>query len=209
MINGTLTECEQEVLAQLGSEYGIEGRLARIEHACVVILDKAGLPTKCGNYECDTTGNWRAVGSTEPKLLGARLRTDRPWTIAQRRGFSIDSLVGFASRMVLDIAEIRHGREHQKHDDVALGMYFLGVKYEASRIKEQHGTNSRPIKPARTRDRDIGLAREFIQRKSAGTNLSDSALKQDIGAKQSRPLKRSSSIEAIDRGLQVLSGGRA
>jgi hypothetical protein len=60
-------------------------------------------------------------------------------------------------------------------------------------------------KPGATLERDIKMAREF-QRRKPSAGMSDTALKIDIGRKQRPQLKKSASIEAINRGLKKLSG---
>jgi hypothetical protein len=52
-------------------------------------------------------------------------------------------------------------------------------------------------------DRDVEMALEYCRRQKKGINLSPTALKMEVGSRWK--LKRSASIEAIERGLKKLS----
>jgi hypothetical protein len=60
-------------------------------------------------------------------------------------------------------------------------------------------------KSAATAKRDTALAREF-QARRPNSGLSPTALKTEIGEQHN--LKRSAAIDAIDRGLKIVSGKR-
>jgi len=167
------------------SEQTLAGRLAAIECDSIATLSVAGLPTGPAAYECGFAND--------------------PWAIVKHRGFAPDSKEGFAARMLGHIIFVRENLEDGDHERAAMLMFFLGVIWSASSIKERHGSNSRPKEPARKKDRDVEMAREFQRRRDIGTQQSASALKADIGAKQTRPLRRSSAIAAINRGLKILS----
>jgi hypothetical protein len=53
-------------------------------------------------------------------------------------------------------------------------------------------------------NRNRQMAKEFIRKKNLSTGLSDTKLMAAIGKNQDKPLGRSASIEAINRGLRAL-----
>ena len=165
-----------------------DGRLRAIELACVDVLAAAGLPTGFG---------------VENGLVA-----NEPWPILKRRGYAPDSREGFAAKMIGDIHWLRHCLAKGDHDRAMMFMFYLGVKWSASGIKERHANKSHPVGPRRGQARDVGLAQEF-QRRSAGSGMSATALKADVGRRAVPPLRRSAAIDAIDRGLKILSGERA
>ena len=177
---------DNEVFERMVAEQTLSGRLAAIEEECISVLVAANLPTGPSAYE--------------------RGFANHPWEILKHRGFAPDSREGFAARLVGDIIFIRDNLQRGDFERAAMLMFFLGVTWSASRIKGQHGKKSRPIATGRKQGRDIDLAREFLRRREAGTFLSDSALKAEIGARLPKPLSRSSAIGAVDRGLKILSG---
>jgi len=182
-----MTAEERAVFDELNDQHTVTGRLKFIERQCIEILEEAGLPTGPSWYE--------------------RGFANVPWPVARERGFAPDSREGFATKMLADVWSVRECLKRGEHEEVAMTMFFLGYKWAASGIKKRHGSKSRPLQSWRNRDRDIAMAREFLRRRPQETFLSDSALKAHIGAKlKPKPLRRNSAIEAVDRGLQFLSG---
>jgi hypothetical protein len=70
-----------------------------------------------------------------------------------------------------------------------------------ARLRRRENKGGRPTENARDRE----LAREFLRRRKAGATVSDSALKAAIGARSYPALGRTASIDAINRGLKILS----
>lgn len=178
----------------------LEGRLQDIEAACAAILRAAELPSAIGWYTYTAAGDWRPMGVGPPDEPAAGF-TSSIERIATLRRHKWDGPEGFAARMMDDLRDIRNHQAEGNSDDVALSAFFLGVKWAASGIKSRHSEKTRtgPTKEIR----DTNLARIFLDRRGS-THLSPTALKVEIGAKEG--LGRSQSIDAIDRGLRILSG---
>jgi hypothetical protein len=201
VIEGELTRAEEAEAVALEAIHTVEGRLNAVERACADVLRTVGLPSSAGNYNCNLSGEWEVAH----ELRSGWTHTRSVWMIAKLRGFAADSRVGFAARMLEDICLVRERRAAGSEEGALMMMFYLGVKWSASGIKKRHASNSRPIEPARTRERDKAMAQEF-QARRAKARMSDTALMAEIGLKQTPPLKRSSAIEAIKRGRQLLSG---
>jgi len=196
IFEGTLSGEESAEQKRLQDLHTVEGRLAFLEQACAPVLEEGGLPTQCGNFLCDSDGNWEVAGA----LRAGWTYTLSPWTIAQRRGHKIDSKVGFAARMLDDIHFLRAARAKGNADRAIMMAFYLGHKVASSDIKGGHAEKTRT--GPRNELRDIAMARQF-QVRSATSRKSASALKTDIGREYG--LSRSTAIQAIDRGLQLLS----
>ncbi len=183
---------DQQLFDQLTEEQTATGRLSAIEAACVDVLVAAGLPVGPGWYE--------------------RGFANEPWPVARHRGFAPDCREGFAAKMLGDIHWIRNALGAGDHERAMILMFFLGVKWSASGIKERHASKSRPAQPHRKRARDVSLAQRFLKlkhengRSAISAQKSDSALMETIGQEEEPSLKRSAAIAAVKRGLQILSG---
>lgn len=112
----------------------LEGVIASVERECFAIMEKAGLPTQHGSYLFDRQGIWRRPS---PPFGGMSIANEI-WPIARARGYRVDSLIGFASRMLGDVVWLRRLREKGFHDRAALMAYYLGIKQAELRIKTQH-----------------------------------------------------------------------
>ena len=196
IFDGDLTSEEQAQRDHLIAIQTIEGRLSFLEEQCGKVLEPEHLPTRCGNFLCDAVGNWEVAGKPRAGLT----YTMSPWTIAERCGYSFDSKVGFAARMLEDIHFIREARSKGNADRAMMLAFFLGHKVASAGIKGGHANKTRT--GPRHEARNVAMAREF-QLRSAASRKSDSALKADIGREYS--LGRSRAIEAINNGLQILS----
>jgi hypothetical protein len=75
---------------------------------------------------------------------------------------------------------------------------------DASYGRKARADKSRGGRSPRTRQRDIELAREFLQRKARGDRRNDPALMALIGSRQPKKLARQTAIDAIKRGLRYL-----
>ena len=135
---GELSPEEELALEEVSKPHTADGRMEAIEEACAPVLAAAGLPAAPGNYECDEHGNWRHFGEPEPQLRGQRFMCGDPWSIAKRRGIEPDSPVGFAARMIDAILWLRKSRAHGDNDRALMLMFYLGVEWAKSGIKEKH-----------------------------------------------------------------------
>lgn len=193
---GDLTGDEEAEQKRLLALHTVDGRLDFLEGECGRVLERVGLPSRTGNFLCDSEGNWEVAG----ELRSGWTYTISPWTIAQRQGHKIDSSIGFAARMLEDIHWLRDARAKGNTDRALMMMFYLGHKVASSGIKTGHADKTRS--GPRNDSRNLAMARRF-QARRAVSRKSDSALKAEIGREYS--VGRSTAIEAINRGLQILS----
>lgn len=199
---GELTPEEQAKLEELAELQNIDRRLEHIIRACAEVLAASALPVCSGHYIVGRDGQWRV----SDRLRAGETYSSSVWIVARQAGFALDSKEGFAARMLDDVTKLKDERASGDHDEALMTAFFLGVKWSAAGIKTRHGSRSRPAEPVRMSARDMSMATEFKRRRAANTTRSDSALKADIGKEQVPPLKRSAAIDAVNRGLQLLSG---
>ena len=144
----------------------------------------------------------------EPKIKGKKAK--------RGRDYSEDGEVDFSLRMLRLLGVIRKGIEAGNAPFAArfgmdLGMLLKEASYKSNwehhalrgaRIHESAKEGGRARKGINA-ERDLDLAKQYRERRK-DSNLSDSALKAKIGEKVG--LKRSAAIEAVDKGLKILSG---
>lgn len=126
-----------------------------------------------------------------------------------------DSEIDYARRFLSLIRSIRDATARTNIEQVATWAFDLGalmreaeIKFEwepaamtGKRVRDGGARGGPP--PGRTKQRDSELAQKYLRRQKE-SGLSATALKAKIG--KDSGLGRSASIEAIDRGLKILSG---
>jgi hypothetical protein len=111
----------------------LDGLLSAVERECFAVMRQEGLPTYHGCYLHDGKGNWRPPGLPFEGFIANEI-----WPIAEGRGHSPDSPVGFAAQMLSDAVWIRRARERGDHDRAALLTGYLVAKMAERRIKGEH-----------------------------------------------------------------------
>lgn len=154
--------------------------------------------------------------------------------IIDEMGFEPDSREGYAVRVVSRIANLRRWRDDIRKrglstealrrwsDGIAMEALKLGVLLKEGQLKDawekdalrgrsQMRSAGRP--PKDTMKRDVALARKFLKRKAKvrknGGTGSETCIKEmivkEIGKRSPKSIKRTATIEAINRGLKILS----
>jgi hypothetical protein len=181
IIEGKLTAQEEAELSDMDAAYTADGRLNMIERVCLELLQSQGLPTGPCRYPAGFA--------------------NEPWYALRWMGYAPDSKEGFAARMLSNVRRVRRLRAQEDHDGALMEMFFLGAKWASAHIKQGHAEKTRA--GPRTQGRDTEMARIFLEKCSRSAGASETKLKIKVGEKFG--LKRSAAIEAIDRGLKILS----
>ena len=182
------------------------------------ILTKAGVPgTKEAKLNADgtITGDLPDGWEKDPRhKLGPKFvkAGDTLGLVTDKFGW--DSLEGYAARALGKIglyrATLDRAPREAAYFSFELGLImqecFMKFRFEADAItgkKVRDGGARGGPPPGQKAERDRDLAREYLRRQKE-SGLSATALKEKIG--RGRGLGRSASIEAINRGVKILSG---
>jgi hypothetical protein len=123
-----------------------------------------------------------------------------------------DSDEDFAARVLRSVIRVRDAIKKQRAERAAMEGVKLGetiALHEVKVLRNRENRGGRPPPSARNRL----MAEEYVRRRKSNSNVSNTALKRNIGADrkfmasiQAETLGPSASVEAVDAGLKKLSG---
>ncbi|OHT18885.1 hypothetical protein [Edaphosphingomonas haloaromaticamans] len=125
-------------IAEIMEGNTFEGMLSLIETECFAIMAEVDLPNCYGSWSYNAKGEWKSPPNLEDYFGGGWSIANTHWPIAEARGFGLDSVVGFAARMLQQIVLIKRATNPEQAGWVALQSYFLGIMRAEMRIKLEH-----------------------------------------------------------------------
>ena len=190
------------------------GNLDGYAAAAAAELRKRGLPSEEGAYY-KVAGGWKKHEGRTPAPGVAYHQLS---SVMREEGFAHDTVPSYAAEILRLVQWLKTAVATGAATPAAIRWAFeLGALLQESRFKfryEKAIMTGAPVlagarrggrsKNASTAQRDIAMAHAYLKQRPL-RRLSDTALKAEIGKAQEKPLGRSASINAIARGLQILS----
>jgi hypothetical protein len=150
-----------------------------------------GLETELANLGRTGHRTVEEAAVAEARIVTTEARIKAICKLANRPGFSERFIRLLRNRWRSSAAMVEYVQERNQL------LLWIREAFPAAEERRRRRTAS-------TANRDRQMAEEFQKRKNSPSRRKDSALKEDIGKDRRFKLKRSASIEAIDRGLKAL-----